>query len=424
MENGVWRRLNTLSRHLWIGNETNQALHMSCLSAMDGFSEPVIIGAMIMDIHAIPSTPAQPRTTTPGMVHYISGGVARNIAECMTKLGNKPFMISMIGDDMAGNLLIGYWKSAGLAVEGIQRRQDVGTPVVCNVFDAHGELAAAVASVEAIEKYLTEEWIRRFKGNIFSAPVVMIDANLNPSSLKASCQIAAESGVPVWFEPVSVTKSKRVISVARHITFASPNEDELIAMANALSCKDCFSSIQVEANTGSRSVERLFQMLKPAMRVLMDKGIKLVIVTLGPDGVLLGFKAGQSLTNYHLKNINPSCYRKQLYEDVNIRCPSSKLISEFERTRSDMIVVYFPSLPASVVRLTGAGDCFVGGTLASLCAGLDVMQSIAVGMAAAKAAVEVETNIPSEYILATIADDAQRIHSSAKVLSDQVSMRR
>ncbi|KAI3978758.1 hypothetical protein MKX01_015933 [Papaver californicum] len=422
MESSVWRRLNTLSRHLWIGNETNQALCLNCLSAMDGISEPIIIGAMIMDIHATPSTPGQPRTTTPGMVHYISGGVARNIAECMTKLGNKPFMISMIGDDMAGNLLFEYWISAGLAVEGIQRRRDVGTPVVCNVFDANGELAAAVASVEAIEKFLTEEWIRRFKGNIFSAPVVMIDANLNPSSLEASCQLAAESGVPVWFEPVSVTKSKRVVSVAKHISFASPNEDELIAMANALSCKDRFSSIQIEANSGSKSVGHLFQRLKPAMRVLMDKGIKLVIVTLGPNGVLLGSKAGQNLTSYHLKNINPMCYRKQLYKNVASRCPSSKLMTEIERRGSDLILVHFPSLPASVVRLTGAGDCFVGGALASLCAGLDVMQSIAVGMASAKAAVEVETNIPSEFVLATIADDAQRIHSSAKVLSDQVSM--
>ncbi|XP_026433368.1 uncharacterized protein LOC113330748 [Papaver somniferum] len=422
MENSVWRRLNTLSRHLRIENETNQSLQLNCSSAVDGISDPVIIGAMIMDIHATPSIPAQPRTTTPGMVHYISGGVARNIAECMTKLGNKPFMISMIGDDMAGNLLFGYWKSAGLAIEGIQRRQDVGTPVVCNVFDANGELAAAVASVEAIEKFLTEEWIQRFKGNILSAPIVMIDANLNPFSLESSCQIAAESGVPVWFEPVSVTKSKRVVSVAKHITFASPNEDELIAMANALSCNDRFSPIQMEANVGSKSVEYLFQMLKPAMRVLIDKGIKLVIVTLGPNGVLLGSVAGQNLTNYHPKNINQSCYKKQLYEIVTSRCPSRELISEFERRRSDLILVHFPSLPASVVRLTGAGDCFVGGTLASLCAGLDVMQSIAVGMAAAKAAVEVETNIPSEYVLATIADDAQRIHSSAKVLSDQESM--
>ncbi|KAF9684340.1 hypothetical protein SADUNF_Sadunf04G0108200 [Salix dunnii] len=36
-------------------------------------------------------------------VHYVLGGVARNIAECMSKLGTKPYMISALGNDMAGN---------------------------------------------------------------------------------------------------------------------------------------------------------------------------------------------------------------------------------------------------------------------------------------------------------------------------------
>ena len=35
-------------------------------------------------------------------VHYVPGGVARNIAECMSKLGSKPYMISALGLDMAG----------------------------------------------------------------------------------------------------------------------------------------------------------------------------------------------------------------------------------------------------------------------------------------------------------------------------------
>jgi hypothetical protein len=33
---------------------------------------------------------------------------------------------------------------------GIRKQQDIGTPVVCNILDVSGELAAAVASVEAI----------------------------------------------------------------------------------------------------------------------------------------------------------------------------------------------------------------------------------------------------------------------------------
>ena len=38
------------------------------------------------------------------------------------------------------------------------------------------------------EKYLTPEWIMRFRGLICAAPVLMVDANLNSPSLEASCQ--------------------------------------------------------------------------------------------------------------------------------------------------------------------------------------------------------------------------------------------
>ncbi|GAY66543.1 hypothetical protein CUMW_249520 [Citrus unshiu] len=37
------------------------------------------------------------------VVNYVLGGVARNVAECMSKLGAKPYMISALGLDMAGD---------------------------------------------------------------------------------------------------------------------------------------------------------------------------------------------------------------------------------------------------------------------------------------------------------------------------------
>ena len=63
---------------------------------------PVIIGGMVLDIHATPSIPGKPRTTTPGKVAYTLGGVARNVAECVSKLGSKPYLISAVGQDMPG----------------------------------------------------------------------------------------------------------------------------------------------------------------------------------------------------------------------------------------------------------------------------------------------------------------------------------
>ncbi|XP_022016788.1 pseudouridine kinase [Helianthus annuus] len=383
-----------------------------------GEAEAVIIGGMVLDIHATPSIPPNPRTTAPGKVQYAAGGVARNIAECVSKLGTKPYMISALGLDMPGNLLLEYWKSAGLSLEGIRMSHEIETPVVCIVFDTEGEPSAAVASVESLERFLTPEWVVQFKRSIASAPIMMVDANLSLPALKMSCQLATEVGTPVWFEPVSVAKSKRIASVAKYVTFASPNEDELISMANSLSNKQKLPTITKNNNT---TISSLFQQLKPAIWVLLETGIKVVILTLGSKGVLLCSKG-----RFNFKHIGPKRndrsheIGRRLYDTISQLCPSERFFSALrleERSSMSPYVVHFPAVEcASVVRLTGAGDCLVGGAVASICAGLDVMQSVAVGIAAAKGAVEVETNVPNGYNLDQIAADARSAYLGAKVV--------
>ncbi|KAH9697552.1 hypothetical protein KPL71_023654 [Citrus sinensis] len=112
----VQERLNAVFRHLLQQPcEANPVLHKVLLTSRQlqkqEAAEPVIIEGMVLDIHATPSIPANPRTTTPGKVNYVLGGVARNVTECMSKLGAKPYMISALGLDMeiycwsTGNLL-------------------------------------------------------------------------------------------------------------------------------------------------------------------------------------------------------------------------------------------------------------------------------------------------------------------------------
>ncbi|KAK4437789.1 putative sugar kinase YeiI [Sesamum alatum] len=379
-------------------------------------ASPVVIGGMVLDINATPSAVANPRTTTPGKVVYALGGVARNVAECMSKLGAKPFMISAVGFDLAGSLLLEHWESEGLSVAGIQRKPDIETAVICHIFDGKGEVAAGVASVEAIEKFLTPEWIHNFKFNICSAPILMVDANLSSPALVACCKMAAECQTSVWFEPVSVTKSKRVASILKYITFASPNEDELVAMANALSSGDKFLPIQRDCGSVKLSVDSLFRALKPAIWVLLEKGIRVVIVTLGADGLFLCFKHTHGVDKRDLIKKRRSSFSRKLYEAINVSCPPGRILGAPNSKGSYYIAMHFPALSASVVRLTGAGDCLVGGAVASICAGLDIMQSLAVGIAAAKGAVETETNVPAEYELTKISDDAVSVYSGAKVI--------
>ncbi|KAK4347512.1 hypothetical protein RND71_033851 [Anisodus tanguticus] len=396
-------------------------------------TEPVVIGVIVLDINATPITRLDrlrsrgmvldvnqtPNSTTrlsssPGKVAYIPGGVARNVADCMSKLKAKPFMISAVGhDDWSGNLLWEHWKSTGLSEHGILREKNIDTAVSCNTFDGKGELVAAVSSVESIEMFLTPDWIVKFKVKISTAPILMVDANLSSHSLEASCQMAAQFGIPVWFDPASVAKSRRIASVVHYVSFVSGNEDELIAMANALYGRDTFSPVRRDH---SSTLESLFELLKPAIQILLNKGVKVIIVTIGSHGAFLCSKSKSNLGGLDFKGKRPPSLSKQLCDAVDEKWKTGQFLGPSRYNLfSDFYAVHFPALPASAVRVTGAGDCLVGGTIASLCAGLDVMQSVSVGIAAAKFAIEVETNVPAEQSLGRIAFDAMYVYSGMSV---------
>ncbi|VAH16561.1 unnamed protein product [Triticum turgidum subsp. durum] len=396
------RRMEAVRRHLL--PRPPPVLSLNQLSAPEAGQSPVIIGGMVLDIHAKPSVPPHPGTTVPGMVKYIGGGVARNIAECMAKLGTQPLMISAIGDDMAGNFLLKYWKLAGLCTDvGILQVPDITTPVVSNVFDGNGELFAGVASVQAVETFLTPSWIYQFYRRISTAPLLMLDANLSPESLQAACKVAYESGVPVLFEPVSVVKSSRIAPIAEHITCTSPNEIELIAMANALSTPGKYNFVKLEqCNNKAESVDYLFEMLSPAMLFLLEKGIKLLLVTLGSNGVFICCREHVNFMKDQ-KRCKVTPFSTQLLEKLEGCSLSSMPVNLSREGSSRTCVFHLPATSASVVSLTGAGDCLVGGFLSSLCGGLDIMQSVAVGIAVAKASVESEANIPANFSAASIA---------------------
>ncbi|KAJ0229192.1 PfkB-like carbohydrate kinase family protein [Hirschfeldia incana] len=373
--------------------------------------EPVIIGALILDVHANPSTPPISGSTVPGQVLFAPGGVARNVAECIFKLGVRPFLIGTLGIDGPANVLLKDWK---LSTEGILRREDINTPIVSLVYDINGEVAAGVAGVDAVEKFLTPEWIQRFEHNISSAPVLMIDANLSTLALEASCKLAAEVNVPVWFEPVSVTKSQRISSIAKYVTIVSPNQDELIAMANTFCARNMFNTLKPEVN--KLSPEDVFCALRPAILVLLENGIKVVIVTLGSNGALLCSKGDPNTA----LNINRKFPKSgEIFKRVQLTCSPNRLGLSHGST---LFAMHFPTVPAKVKKLTGAGDCLVGGTVASLSDGLDLFQSLAVGIASAKAAVESDDNVPPEFKLDSVTDDAELVYSGARMLLSHRSM--
>ena len=187
------------------------------------------------------------------------------------------------------------------------------------------------------------------------------------------------------------------------ITCTSPNENELVAMANALSTPGKYNFVKLEqCNNKTGAVDYLFEMLSPAMFYLLEKGIKLLLVTLGSNGVFICCKEHVNIMKDQ-QMYNMTTFSTQLLEKLEGCFSPSMPVNVSREGSSRTCVFHVPATSASVISLTGAGDCLVGGVLSSLCGGLNIMQSVAVGIATAKASVESEANIPANFSAASIA---------------------
>lgn len=68
-------------------------------------SQPVIIGGAVVDLVAKSYAALIPHTKNPGYVTQHLGGVGRNIAEVLARLGQDPLFLSAIGNDWYAKMI-------------------------------------------------------------------------------------------------------------------------------------------------------------------------------------------------------------------------------------------------------------------------------------------------------------------------------
>jgi pseudouridine kinase len=116
----------------------------------------VCIGGVVADRVVSLDAPAVRGTSNPGSVVSSPGGVARNIAENLGRLGHRPSLVSVIGDDTVGGSLVGGLRAAGVDVRGVRTVPTEPTAEYLAILEPDGELVLGVA-VMAVLDALTEE---------------------------------------------------------------------------------------------------------------------------------------------------------------------------------------------------------------------------------------------------------------------------
>jgi len=253
-----------------------------------------VIGGANMDINGFSRDPINMLDSNPGRVEYCPGGVGRNIAENLHRLGAEVRFISVIGDDPGGVLLRNSSARMGLNIEHSLFVNNSGqaTSVYIALMDSNGEMKLALADMEILEQ-MTTEHLESKAGIIKESAIVLLDTNL-PERIINFILDRYGSGPLFFLDPVSARKAPKAAS-----RIGSFDTIKLGRMEASI-----LSGIEVPKMVTSFGPDTN---LEKTANQLIDKGVRRVFITLGKEGVYAA-RTGKSFFSpiRHVSTLNTS----------------------------------------------------------------------------------------------------------------------
>ena len=216
----------------------------------------IVIGGANVDIKGRARGSYVAGTSNPGEVTVSAGGVGRNIAENLSRLGISVSLVTAIGDDANGQLLRHACAAAAVDLS-MSFTGEAPTGSYLAILDQAGELVSAINDMRAIDA-LTSVHLEARADELKTADMLVADCNLSVACLAWLCRFSADRSIRLLIEPVSVPKALKLLSFARSVpVFAvTPNAQQLAALAgpgedNAVAKFHSFGFANVVAHMGS-----------------------------------------------------------------------------------------------------------------------------------------------------------------------------
>jgi pseudouridine kinase len=208
----------------------------------------IVIGGANLDIKAKSLQHNQLGTSNPSLIETSPGGVGRNIAHNLARLGARVGLISVIGKDHQGDVVLKATKAAGVDTSRI-RQTALATGTYIAILNPDGELVTAASDMRAADE-ISPALIFEFRADLAAAAFVVADCNLPLPTLFAIADIAREKLV---VEPVSVPKSAKLKALLSSgpIFMASPNLDQIESLTGS---RDIFEGCKALHALGLRNV--------------------------------------------------------------------------------------------------------------------------------------------------------------------------
>lgn len=183
----------------------------------------VVVGGANMDILGRPNHNLLQGDSNPGTVSCSAGGVGRNIAENLARLGSDTRLISAIGKDTYGQDILRQCRQANIDMQATLQLSDANTSTYLSVLDGDNDMHVAIADMAILER-LTPEVLLQQHAILQRANLIIVDANLSDDALQYLFSNYADK--PLFFDTVSSAKAKKILPYLSAIHTLKPNIKE------------------------------------------------------------------------------------------------------------------------------------------------------------------------------------------------------
>jgi len=221
-----------------------------------------VIGGANIDIQGYPFAELLPADSNPGRVTVSYGGVGRNIAENLARLGLHTRLISAFGTDAFSAGIRDNLMALGVDISVSMVFERESASVYLCTLDRARNLSVAIADMRTIER-MSPEWIDTHLQAITGSALCVVDANVSRETLERIAALG--SRVQLLLDPVSERKAARAAGVAGSFQVVKANVREA----------EVLSGVEISDDAG----------LRRAADALHRRGTRLVFISLGRRGL-------------------------------------------------------------------------------------------------------------------------------------------
>lgn len=221
-----------------------------------------VIGGSNVDVQGTPRGKLVARDSNIGTVKISLGGVGRNIAENLVRLGADTRLISVVGDDDYGHKILDDARLIGLNMQDTLILPGAASSVYLCILDDTNDMALAINSMDIYER-MSVDFIKSKKHIIESAALCILDTNIPADVLEYV--LSTFKNTEFFLDAVSTAKAAKVKDLIGCFHTIKPNRIEAEVLSGI--------TISDEAD------------MQKAAEIFHKKGVRQVFITLGDGGV-------------------------------------------------------------------------------------------------------------------------------------------